>query len=248
METVNPRLLAILLVVNACAPPQGPTKSGEAHLDGDSDGDGLLDSEEMELGTNPHDPDTDGDGWSDGEEVEGNTDPLDPERHPYTGGWPIGACNDEIVGTGYQVGDIVEGVTRTDYYGETIHLHDFCDRAIILAPCARWHPVCYSHQLELADWFEQYGDSGLMIVAMIGEDDQGRTPELSKLADWADTFGFGFPVVVDPDFEVAFQFLPGMMLDFPSLTLIAPGGEIVKTDSFVSDEDILTALPEQWGL
>lgn len=56
----------------------------------DTDGDGLLDSEEQELGTSPTNPDTDGDGLTDGEEVlgvddpstpavpEGSTDPLDP--------------------------------------------------------------------------------------------------------------------------------------------------------------------------
>lgn len=35
----------------------------------DSDGDGLTDSEELLLGTNPFNPDTDGDGLSDGQEV-----------------------------------------------------------------------------------------------------------------------------------------------------------------------------------
>ena len=56
----------------------------------DSDNDGLTNSEENELGTDPNDPDTDGDGLTDGEEVlgeddsatvavpEGPSDPLDP--------------------------------------------------------------------------------------------------------------------------------------------------------------------------
>lgn len=56
----------------------------------DTDGDGLLDTEEQELGTDPERADTDGDGLTDGEEVlgvddpatpavpEGPTDPLDP--------------------------------------------------------------------------------------------------------------------------------------------------------------------------
>ncbi|RIV42964.1 gliding motility-associated C-terminal domain-containing protein [Flagellimonas pelagia] len=55
----------------------------------DTDGDGLLDTEEATLGTNPNNPDTDGDGLTDGEEVlviddpsttavpENATDPLD---------------------------------------------------------------------------------------------------------------------------------------------------------------------------
>lgn len=46
----------------------------------DSDGDGLLDSEEANIGTDPFNPDTDGDGLSDGEEVHNyKTDPLNPD-------------------------------------------------------------------------------------------------------------------------------------------------------------------------
>ncbi|OGV46310.1 MAG: hypothetical protein A2X46_18710 [Lentisphaerae bacterium GWF2_57_35] len=46
----------------------------------DSDGDGLLDSEEVQIGTDPYDPDTDKDGLSDGEEVKVyKTDPLNPD-------------------------------------------------------------------------------------------------------------------------------------------------------------------------
>jgi len=48
--------------------------------DVDSDGDGLLDSREADLGTDPYNPDTDEDGLSDGEEVEHyHTDPLNPD-------------------------------------------------------------------------------------------------------------------------------------------------------------------------
>ena len=41
-----------------------------------SDNDGLTDTEEAELGTDPLTRDTDGDGWSDKEEVDEGTDPL----------------------------------------------------------------------------------------------------------------------------------------------------------------------------
>ncbi len=48
--------------------------------DVDSDGDGLLDSEEVLLGTDPYDPDTDQDGLQDGEEVNVyKTDPLNAD-------------------------------------------------------------------------------------------------------------------------------------------------------------------------
>ncbi|WFB35283.1 OmpA family protein [Kiritimatiellota bacterium B12222] len=46
----------------------------------DSDGDGLTDGHEREIGTDPLNPDTDGDGLTDGQEVlTYNTDPLNPD-------------------------------------------------------------------------------------------------------------------------------------------------------------------------
>jgi Tol biopolymer transport system component len=46
----------------------------------DTDGDGLTDAEEMQIGTDPNNPDTDGDGLLDGEEVKTyGTDPLKPD-------------------------------------------------------------------------------------------------------------------------------------------------------------------------
>ncbi|MCX7736923.1 MAG: OmpA family protein [Candidatus Kapabacteria bacterium] len=51
-----------------------------AEFEKDSDGDGLSDKREIELGTNPNNPDTDGDGLLDGEEVNKyKTNPLDPD-------------------------------------------------------------------------------------------------------------------------------------------------------------------------
>lgn len=45
----------------------------------DSDGDGLSDDEEEDLGTDPDDSDSDDDGVEDGDEVDCGSDPLDPD-------------------------------------------------------------------------------------------------------------------------------------------------------------------------
>jgi hypothetical protein len=47
----------------------------------DTDGDGLSDAEEAVYGTDPLLADTDGDGFEDGVEVDAGTDPTDPESH-----------------------------------------------------------------------------------------------------------------------------------------------------------------------
>jgi gliding motility-associated-like protein/uncharacterized repeat protein (TIGR01451 family) len=44
----------------------------------DTDGDGLFDGQEVNIGTDPNDPDTDDDGINDGDEVFNGSDPLDP--------------------------------------------------------------------------------------------------------------------------------------------------------------------------
>ena len=50
--------------------------------DEDTDGDGLLETDEFALGTDPLLADTDGDGLTDGNEVDTGTDPLDPNDPP----------------------------------------------------------------------------------------------------------------------------------------------------------------------
>lgn len=72
-------------VVGAFQDDDGGSNSGSAYFFAvDSDGDGLTDAREGDLGTNPDDPDTDNDGVFDGTEVDaamggGCPDPLEPD-------------------------------------------------------------------------------------------------------------------------------------------------------------------------
>ncbi len=98
----------------------------------DSDGDGLDDGDERDAGTDALVADSDGDTWSDGDEVADYSDPLDATDHPYTGGWAKGSCRHSITSTGTAVGDIAPDFALTDANGDTVHLHDFCDRVVLL--------------------------------------------------------------------------------------------------------------------
>lgn len=64
----------------------------------DTDGDGLSDAQELQMGTDPCNPDTDGDGFSDGVEVASGSDPLDANSTPLTG-----AKSGYIVSFGFSV-------------------------------------------------------------------------------------------------------------------------------------------------
>ena len=68
------RLMNLLLLGSTLALSVSCAEDKEEDVD--TDGDGLLDSEEADLGTDPDEADTDGDGIEDGDEVEAGTDPT----------------------------------------------------------------------------------------------------------------------------------------------------------------------------
>lgn len=87
----------------------------------DTDGDGLTDAEEAELGTDPNSADTDGDGLTDGQEVnEYDTDPLNPdtdgdglEDGPEVNSYDTDPNNADTDGDGLEDGEEVNDY-RTD--------------------------------------------------------------------------------------------------------------------------------------
>jgi len=75
-------LLALLIAAAPASAQDDDTGPADDTITLDPDGDGLIDEQELEIGTDPADPDTDGDGFDDGAEVDAGTDPLDPADFP----------------------------------------------------------------------------------------------------------------------------------------------------------------------
>ncbi len=119
------------LALSACAVPS-------VELPFDSDRDGLLDDEELDLGTDPDEYDSDGDDWGDGDELDNNTDPGDPEDHPYTGGWAIDSCRYDVAASGNSEGQVTENFDLGDQFGDGVKLHDFCGKVVLLESSAFW--------------------------------------------------------------------------------------------------------------
>jgi hypothetical protein len=98
----------------------GPTPSASSSLQQDTDGDGLTDAEEQQLGTDPLKADTDGDGYTDKQELDAGYDPLtvggmlDSDRDgladPYEKCWGTDPHNPDTDGDGYLDGqEVVNG-------------------------------------------------------------------------------------------------------------------------------------------
>ena len=124
---MSPKILSLaFLLLPACAL--------EVPLDLDSDGDGLSDAEEANLGTDPNDIDSDGDGYADGDEVTEDSDPTDPKSLIYTGGWPYNADKSSLGDPAWdpiaEDGAQVPHYLAVDQYGDTVDLYDFAQQGV----------------------------------------------------------------------------------------------------------------------
>lgn len=210
----------------------------------DSDGDGISDQDEAAAGTDPDSADSDADGWDDTSEIEGNTDPLSADDHPYTGGWPIGSCRNDLQGSVLQAGEIAPQFELVDMYGDTVKLHDFCHMAVLVVTGAAWCGPCQAYRAEAAAFYESYYPKGLMIIDLLGETESGGEPAQADLEKWAD--GHPYAVLADPGWGVTNQgYASG---GIPAISLLAPGAEAVIVNGYPTAADIEAVLPADFSL
>tara|TARA_Y100001968_G_C19423922_1_gene753282 strand:+ start:142 stop:873 length:732 start_codon:yes stop_codon:yes gene_type:complete len=139
----------------------------------DSDGDGLTDVIEAELGTDPTLADTDADGYTDSQERHAGTDALDPASLIYAGGWPYNINKDSIADPGWDQetseGLLVPRFRALDQFGDEVDLYDFAGQGV---------PIV----LDLGTWF---CDPCKSLAAWLSD---GDTSELDELGWWNDDF------------------------------------------------------------
>jgi peroxiredoxin len=145
--------------------------------------------------------------------------------------------------TGNGVGQVASDFELTDQHGETVRLHDFCGKAVLLVASAMWCGPCQSEASELASIYDQYADDGFIVITLLGENSAGQSPSRGDLQTWADAFGIDHPVVADPGFGVGARFVTGGSLYLPSTSLLGDGAVVIKRDSYISTNDITGALP-----
>jgi len=203
--------LALALAVG-CAPRGGRGgggggggNSGDDELvdDGtDTDGDGLTDMQEDELGTDPEDPDSDGDGYSDGAEVENDSDPTNDEDGIFQGGFPFNAdldgCEDSGFSGGASVGDQLPCAAFQTQFDEDYNLWNLrgSARYLVIDNSAVWCGPCNA----MAEWLdgsnngfidpagnpirEAVWDGTVRWVTAIYEDATGSPANLADLESW----------------------------------------------------------------
>jgi peroxiredoxin len=209
----------------------------------DSDGDGLTNAQEAELGSNPDDADTDNDGYDDGAEVFNNTDPLNAYDHPYQGGWAIDSCRDSVDGIGNRPGEVATDFSLEDQFGDTVRLHDFCGKTVLIASAAEWCDPCREEAVLLQQLYDKHRGAGLMVITLLGETLDFGYPTRENVAAWADAYGITHPVLQDRSFSVASRYAEWQTVTLPTNTMLGKGAEVLWVDrEIVTEQDVLDAL------
>jgi hypothetical protein len=191
----------------------------------DSDGDGLPDVLEEELGTDPDLADSDSDGYTDFEEHDAGTDPLDSASVIYAGGWPYNPDKDAIEDPGWDSeaaeGRVLPRYLALDQYGDEVDLYDFAghDRQIVLdigtwfcEPCkvlAAWLADGDLSELEELGWWNedfeplreevQSGDLYWITVLWSG----GVPVTAQDVTEWHNTWpNHHIPVLADAELDL----------------------------------------------
>ena len=135
MKTGLLALSSLLALLVACQ-PGGRGGGGDDCLE-DSDGDGLNDCQEAELGLDPNSDDTDSDGFTDAEELDCVSNPLDGDEVCYACGWPHndpGTYESE----GNDIGDTADNSILVDQCGDMVDLWDLTGKYYLLYLTAAW--------------------------------------------------------------------------------------------------------------
>ena len=206
----------------------------------DVDGDGLMEDEETELGTNPEKADTDGDSYDDGVEVAGNTDPNNRGDHPYKGGWPIDSCRWDVESTGVEIGGIAPDFELEDQYGDTVRLHDFCGKVVLLTIGAQWCGPCQAKASKLEALYQRYEPTEFIAIDVLYENSQYEPATSETAEEWVDAYGLTVPVLIDPDQTMVMSWVLANAI--PSESLMKRGMEILVLDTQEADMHIDEAL------
>ena len=189
--------LSVILGLSACNDEKDDGSTEDAGPV-DTDGDGLTDDEEAELGLDPALADTDGDGWDDLAERDAGTDALACNSVPE--GW--GDCRSKapsLDGTGWGEDEIMPNWSAWDQFGETVELYQFYGSVVVLDFSAGWCGPCVSAAPDMEDLYQEYKDDGLVMLTIMIDDNSydGVVNDEEFGAEWAEDHDLTFPILID---------------------------------------------------
>ena len=137
------------------------------------------------------------------------------------GGTGCSAPDYPVTGFGAELGDVVDNACFVGYrapdrvapdaaHRETIAFSDYYDPAgtkgvslLLINTAAIWCSACVAEHGTLPERARALAPQGLVILSTLFQDGQRNAATLDDLERWIDNFQPNFPMVADPDLELA---------------------------------------------
>lgn len=139
---------------------------------------------------------------------------------------------------GYGKGDIAPNFTLIDQNGDEVELYQFYGQMVLLDVFAEWCGPCNDMAPHGQELWEEYGESGLQVLALMQQDYYYSPPEDASVNRWVDAFDLTHPVLADRDMLGSTYAVVG----YPTFVLIGRDMRIVEPDMWPVDANTIGSL------
>ncbi|MBM4392682.1 MAG: TlpA family protein disulfide reductase [Deltaproteobacteria bacterium] len=153
--------------------------------------------------------------------------------------WPVGEPPVDLLGEGYEVGEVVGDACVPDQNGDDVALWQFYGRVWVLDVSTMWCAPCQVLAHGLQEIADGYADEEFSYVTVLAEDLGSDVPDNAELNEWAGNFGIREPVLAD-----AVGFTSGIVRNgtYPAVLIIGRDMVVHQRLDVPSDEAIIEAV------
>lgn len=158
---------------------------------------------------------------------------ADPDLYGPANSW-FHADADVVQGgdTGFEQGDLAPNLPLVDQFGDSVELHQFWGKIVVLDVFAEWCVPCRDHAPDGEDlWLEADGD--VVIFAAMQQNIDTSPASAAGVSRWVDDFELSHPVLADPAHGYR-DFAQG---GFPTYVVLGRDLRILDPDLYPFDSD-----------
>ena len=87
-----------------------------------------------------------------------------------------------------------------------------------------------------------YEAQGFIVITLLGENNAGGPASQADVVAWANEYNLTHPVVADPQWQTTTRYVSSSF-SLPSMHQLAPGMEVLRRQAFVTEQQVIDALP-----